>query len=78
MEQARAARQFRAGSPTVLRVLGRRDVSVSGKGKALKELSSDCRRYAEGLRVKHRLNGDSVKRSLGTEPRDRLFWSLLS
>jgi len=52
-----------ADSPTVLRFFGRRDISVSGKvkGKALKELSSDCRRYAEGLRVKHRLNGNSVK-----------------
>lgn len=53
-----------ADSPTVLRFFGKRNVTASGKVLGTRdpgELSSDCRRFAEGLRVKHRSCGNSVK-----------------
>lgn len=52
-----------ADAPTVLRFFGRRNVSASGRmsGRLPVELSSHCRRGAEGLRLKHHLARNSVK-----------------
>jgi hypothetical protein len=49
-------------SPDVLRFLGKRPTSsgqVDGKVKA--EVTSDLKRRQEGVRIKHRYNGNSVK-----------------
>jgi len=50
-------------SPSVMRYFGRRDISLSGriKGRAPHEVMTDCRRFYEGVRVKHWLNRNSVK-----------------
>lgn len=50
-------------SPCVLRYFGKRNVTPHGKflGKLPRELSSDVRRFADGLRIKHFYNGNSVK-----------------
>ena len=45
-------------SPTVMRYLGRRDISY---GHAPREVMTDCRRFYEGVRVKHWRNHNSVK-----------------
>jgi hypothetical protein len=45
-------------SPTVMRYFGRRDVSY---GHAPREIMTDCRRFYEGVRIKHWLNDNSVK-----------------
>ena len=44
----------------VLRYFGRRSKG-SSLGKAPDEVQSDCRRRYEGLRIKHYVNGDSIK-----------------
>ena len=50
-------------SPSVMRYFGRRDLSRSDriKGRAPREVMTDCRRFYEGVRVKHWLNRNSVK-----------------
>jgi hypothetical protein len=45
-------------SPTVMRYLGRRDISY---GHAPREIMTDCRRFYEGVRIKHWRNDNSVK-----------------
>lgn len=50
-------------SPSILRYFGRRNISLSGqiKSRAPQEVMTDCRRFYEGVRVKHWLNRNSVK-----------------
>lgn len=50
-------------SPAVMRYLGRRkpEQSGMGSGKAPKEIRSDCRQFYEGVRIKHAINGNSIK-----------------
>jgi hypothetical protein len=50
-------------SPAVMRYLGRRKPEQSGMGggKAPREIRSDCRKLYEGLRIKHAINGNSIK-----------------
>jgi len=50
-------------SPSVMRYFGRGHISVSGriKGRAPREVMTDCRRFYEGIRVKHWLNRNSIK-----------------
>jgi hypothetical protein len=50
-------------SPSVMRYFGRRHISLSGdiKGRAPGEVMTDCRKFYEGIRVKHWLNRNSVK-----------------
>jgi len=50
-------------SPSVMRYFGRGHISLSGriKGRAPREVMTDCRRFYEGLRVKHWLNRNSIK-----------------
>lgn len=50
-------------SPCVLRYLGRRQPESAGlgRGRAPKEVLSDCRRRYEGVRIKHWINQNSVK-----------------
>lgn len=50
-------------SPSVMRYFGRRDLSLSGqiKGRPPQNLMTACRRFYEGIRVKHWLNHNSVK-----------------
>lgn len=50
-------------SPSVMRYMGRRDISRAGriKGRAPREVMTDCRRFYEGVRVKHWVNMNSVK-----------------
>jgi hypothetical protein len=50
-------------SPTVMRYMGRRDLSLSGriKGRPPQEVMTDCRRFYEGIRIKHWLNDNSIK-----------------
>ncbi len=45
-------------SPTVMRYMGRRDLSY---GHPPREVMTDCRRFYEGIRIKHWLNDNSVK-----------------
>ena len=49
-------------SPNVLRFLGKRP-SASGEihGRVAAEVTSDMKRRQEGVRVKHRRHGNSVK-----------------
>lgn len=50
------------GSPEVMRFLGKKltqDGQVSGRVAA--EITSDCRRRQEGVRIKHRYNRNSIK-----------------
>jgi len=50
-------------SPSVMRYFGRRCLSRSGriKGRAPIEVMSECRKFYEGIRVKHWLNNNCVK-----------------
>jgi hypothetical protein len=50
-------------SPSVLRYLGRAQISPAGriKGRAPREVRTDCRKFYEGFRVKHWLNHNSIK-----------------
>ena len=50
-------------SPSVMRYFGRRHISLSGriKGRAPREVMTDCRKFYEGIRVKHWLNRNSIK-----------------
>ena len=50
-------------SPSVMRYFGRRHISLSGriKGRAPQEVMTECRKFYEGLRVKHWLNQNSIK-----------------
>jgi len=50
-------------SPSVMRYFGRGQISRSGriKGRAPREVMTDCRRFHEGFRVKHWVNRNSVK-----------------
>jgi len=50
-------------SPSVMRYFGRRHISRSGriKGRAPREVMTDCRKFHEGFRVKHWVNRNSVK-----------------
>ena len=50
-------------SPSVMRYFGRGNISLSGriKGRVPREVLTDCRRFHEGIRVKHWLNRNSVK-----------------
>jgi hypothetical protein len=50
-------------SPSVMRYFGRGHISVSGRitGRAPREVMTDCRRFYEGIRVKHWLNRNSIK-----------------
>jgi len=50
-------------SPSIMRYMGRRNISLSGqiKGRAPHEVMTDCRKFYEGVRVKHWVNRNSVK-----------------
>jgi hypothetical protein len=50
-------------SPSIMRYLGGRSVSLSGrfKGRPPREIMADYRRFYEGLRIKHWWNRNSVK-----------------
>jgi hypothetical protein len=50
-------------SPSIMHYFGRRNISLSGqiKSRAPQEVVTDCRRFYEGVRVKHWLNHNSVK-----------------
>jgi hypothetical protein len=50
-------------SPSVMRYFGRGHISLSGriKGRAPQEVMTECRKFYEGLRVKHWLNQNSIK-----------------
>jgi hypothetical protein len=50
-------------SPSVMRYFGRGHISRSGqiKGRDPREVRTECRRFYEGLRVKHWLNQNSIK-----------------
>lgn len=50
-------------SPSVMRYMGRRNISLSGKvkGRSPHEVMTDCRCRHEGVRVKHWVNHNSVK-----------------
>jgi hypothetical protein len=50
-------------SPSVMKYFGRRNISLSGriKGRVPVEVMTDCRKFYEGLRIKHWLNRNSVK-----------------
>ncbi|MBN2841941.1 MAG: hypothetical protein JXM68_02560 [Sedimentisphaerales bacterium] len=50
-------------SPSVMKYMGRRNISKSGeiKGRAPQEITSDCRRFYEGTRIKHWINNNSIK-----------------
>ena len=50
-------------SPSVMRWFGRGQISQSGqiKGKAPQEVTTECRKFYEGFRVKHWLNRNSIK-----------------
>jgi len=52
-----------SNSPSVMRYFGRRNISLTGqiKSRAPKEVMTDCRRFYEGVRIKHWLNHNSVK-----------------
>ena len=50
-------------SPSVMRYFGRGQIRASGriKGRAPREVMTDCRKFHEGFRVKHWLNRNSIK-----------------
>ena len=50
-------------SPSIMKYLGKRNVSSSGKvvGRMPRDIMTDCRRFYEGVRIKHWLNHNSVK-----------------
>ena len=50
-------------SPSIMKYFGRRGVNVSGsiRGPMPNEVMTDYRRFYEGIRIKHWLNGNSLK-----------------
>jgi hypothetical protein len=50
-------------SPSIMRYFGKRNISLSGriKGRTPHDIMTDCRRFYEGVRIKHWLNNNSVK-----------------
>jgi len=52
-----------SGSPSVLRYFGGRNISLSGRFKVRppRDVMTDCRRFYEGVRIKHWWNHNSVK-----------------
>jgi hypothetical protein len=50
-------------SPSIMKYFGRRNISLSGriKGRTPRDIMTDCRRFYEGVRIKHWLNHNSVK-----------------
>ena len=50
-------------SPSVMKYFGRRNIALSGriKGRVPRDVITDCRKFYEGVRLKHWLNHNSVK-----------------
>ena len=50
-------------SPSIMKYFGKRNISLSGriKGRVPRDIITDCRRFYEGVRIKHWLNHNSVK-----------------
>jgi hypothetical protein len=50
-------------SPSIMKYFGKRNVSLSGRFKSRppQEVMTDCRKFYEGIRIKHWVNRNSVK-----------------